>query len=72
MRAFENGKMDLVHNIGPGDKKMGPGMVWMRANPSGFDKPWQVFDIIGEEGTKFDRIETLDLDGDGDLDVITC
>jgi len=28
--------------------------------------------ISGEEGVKFDRIELIDLDGDGDLDVITC
>jgi hypothetical protein len=26
----------------------------------------------GPAGTKFDLIQTLDLDGDGDLDVITC
>ena len=31
---------------------------------------WQ--SISGPEGIKFDRIELLDLDGDGDLDVITC
>jgi len=28
--------------------------------------------ISGTEGIKFDRIELLDLDGDGDLDIITC
>ncbi len=28
--------------------------------------------ISGPEGIKFDRMELLDLDGDGDLDVITC
>ena len=25
-----------------------------------------------EEGAKFDLIQTLDLDGDGDLDIVTC
>ncbi len=29
-------------------------------------------DIGGPVGLKFDRIELLDLDGDGDLDVLTC
>lgn len=28
--------------------------------------------ISGPEGVKFDRIELLDLDGDSDLDVLTC
>ena len=32
----------------------------------------QWHDISGPEGIKFDRIELLDLDDDGDLDVITC
>jgi len=33
---------------------------------------WTFLDISGEPGTKFDRIELLDLDADGDLDVLTC
>ncbi|MBX2822475.1 MAG: VCBS repeat-containing protein [Rhodothermaceae bacterium] len=33
---------------------------------------WQAKDIGGLVGTKFDRIELLDLDNDGDLDLLTC
>ena len=33
---------------------------------------WYAVDIGGIEGTKFDRIELLDLDNDGDLDLLTC
>ncbi len=33
---------------------------------------WTHHDISGTEGTKFDLLELHDLDGDGDLDVITC
>ncbi len=29
-------------------------------------------DISGPTGTKYDRIELIDLDDDGDLDVLTC
>ena len=29
-------------------------------------------DISGPVGVKFDRIELIDLDGDGDLDLMTC
>ena len=32
---------------------------------------WTMHDISGAAGTKFDRIELVDLDGDGDLDLIT-
>jgi len=34
--------------------------------------PMKIIDISGPKGVKFDRIELIDLDGDGDLDVLTC
>ena len=42
--------------------------VWWYA--LGSDPGWH--NISGPEGVKFDRIELLDLDADGDLDVMTC
>ena len=33
---------------------------------------WIDHAISDQRGRKFDRIEMLDLDGDGDLDLITC
>lgn len=33
---------------------------------------WQFQDISGLRGVKFDRVELLDLDRDGDLDLLTC
>ena len=33
---------------------------------------WEAFSISGSPGRKYDLIELADLDGDGDLDVITC
>jgi hypothetical protein len=33
---------------------------------------WVDHDIGGPNGLKYDRIELLDLDGDGDLDLLTC
>jgi len=37
------------------------------------DTKWIQHDISGDElGIKYDRIELLDLDNDGDLDVLTC
>jgi hypothetical protein len=29
-------------------------------------------EVSGPAGIKFDRIELCDIDGDGDLDVLTC
>jgi hypothetical protein len=35
-------------------------------------QPWRARALGGPEGVKFDRIELLDLDSDGDLDLLTC
>jgi hypothetical protein len=35
------------------------------------DAVWEWHNISGPIGYKYDRIELLDLDGDGDLDVVT-
>ncbi len=34
--------------------------------------PCRIEPISGPKGVKFDRMELIDLDGDGDLDVMTC
>ena len=49
-------------------------MAWFTPTSSiNGTKPKRIFhDIAGPQGIKFDRIELLDLDLDGDLDVMTC
>jgi len=47
------------------------GVVWMSPADDPAD-PWHRGRISGPEGEKFDRIELIDIDGDGDLDVLTC
>ena len=47
-------------------------MIWGSYEKDVTDMQWTWNDVSGLEGYKFDRIELLDLDGDGDLDVITC
>ena len=47
-------------------------MAWCSWNPRTRSRPIRWFDIGGSVGYKFDRLELLDLDQDGDLDVLTC
>jgi hypothetical protein len=47
------------------------GVFWLE-NPKNAIAEWAFHDISGLEGTKFDRVELLDLDADGDFDLLTC
>ncbi|MBS12789.1 MAG: hypothetical protein CME19_14435 [Gemmatimonadetes bacterium] len=66
-----DGRQDLVFTC---ERAVPPrsGVVLLRYNDSPTEGEWTVTDIIGPDGIKFDRIELVDLDGDGDLDVLTC
>jgi len=47
-------------------------VAWIRVQKDKDPKDWPAYDISGPEGKKFDRVELIDMDGDGDLDVLTC
>jgi len=48
------------------------GLMWLSCDGSPLDGKWRAHHLSGPAGIKFDRIELTDLDGDGDLDVLTC
>jgi hypothetical protein len=68
-----DGRNDLFHVTNTGGNRELPGATWMSQRP---DRPWSakwnVTDVSGSVGVKFDLVELVDLDGDGDLDAITC
>lgn len=71
-RVDSNEQLDLVISFNTQGEKDKPGVAWIKVDPDKDPKDWSAYDISGTEGKKFDRIELIDLDGDGDLDVLTC
>lgn len=63
-----DGLNDIVFSC-EGAKDGRSGVMWLRQEADG---AWTPGEISGPSGIKFDRIELLDLDADGDLDVLTC
>lgn len=49
------------------------GVMWLSWETSPLQTEWSAHPISGDEqGIKFDLVELIDLDEDGDLDVLTC
>lgn len=67
-----DGQPDIVHSTNTLGDDTKSGVIWMTYQNSATDSVWEWHNISGTEGYKFDRIELIDLDADGDLDVLTC
>jgi len=66
-----DGRQDLIFSC-EGANKPKSGVVWLSYRDKPTDERWQLHDLSGPAGVKFDILRTVDLDGDGDLDVLTC
>ena len=66
-----NGQLDLVQTLRPSPAKA-PAVGLMQCVGNPFSATWTVTDIGGPDGSKFDLIEAVDLDCDGDQDLVTC
>jgi hypothetical protein len=67
----DDGKQDIVLSCesARGDRS---GVMWLSCERSPLEPAWDAHEISGPAGIKFDRLELVDLDGDGDLDVLAC
>ena len=63
-----DGHADLVFTCEGATEQLS-GVRWLSRKRAG---DWDDHEVSGPEGIKFDRIELIDCDQDGDLDILTC
>ncbi len=64
-----DGKLDIAFTSEKAEKQ---GIMWLSYKDYPTERVWRHHPISDNKGIKFDRIEMIDLDNDGDLDLLTC
>jgi hypothetical protein len=64
-----DGRLDIVLSAeqAGGERR---GIVWLRYRDSPLEPQWDAFDVSGPQGVKYDLNLLLDVDADGDLDIL--
>lgn len=67
----KDGRKDIIFSC-EGATAPKSGLMWLSRTEGVFDGRWLAHDISGPKGIKYDRMELLDVDSDGDLDILAC
>lgn len=67
-----NGIQDIVLSTNTMGNENKEGIVYLSFYKTGDFSHYSWYSLSGKEGYKYDRLELIDLDTDGDLDVLTC
>lgn len=65
-----DGRIDVVVSS-TGADGADVGVYWLQYQHDLHDATWRAHDIAGPEGIKYDLVHVIDVDADGDLDVLT-
>ena len=67
-----DGIPDIVHSANTEGVRSTPGVAWMSRESEEIGGSWKAVDVSSDRGVKFDLVQLLDIDRDGDLDILTC
>lgn len=67
-----DGNLDIALSTNTLKRDNAEGIIWMSYKQSPTEAHWEYHSVSGLEGYKYDQMELLDIDGDGDLDILTC
>jgi len=67
-----DGIPDIVHAANTEGVRSTPGLSWLRRESQAMGGSWKAHNVSSDRGVKFDLVQLIDIDRDGDLDILTC